>query len=275
MSPRPALQAAWVDAVTGRHAHLVAHLSDASTANSRHAALNTSGRFMLTALQHACLEGSLDVVEALLGCAEVDPNACCGGGWTALMLACDAGAPPAVLDALLAHPAIDVNVANDYGRSALLFAAYRGRLETVRTLLSRLDLDLYQREYRGRSVLDVVQRSGTRMEAVSALVRAERRRRRRVTWVARVLVVRAECVAAARSRRDPDAAARTGIGELCAGTGADPLAVDGALGSGAWCFTDGCIDDVLREILLYAVSSVPDDICEARARTMRRWTNDH
>lgn len=65
-----------------------------------------------------------------------DPNARGPQGQTALHLALRDDSPK-VVDALLAHPALDVNVQNDAGESPLMMAALRGQLAMAEKLLAR------------------------------------------------------------------------------------------------------------------------------------------
>jgi ankyrin repeat protein len=66
----------------------------------------------------------------------VDPNVRDPRGQTALHLALRDDSPK-VTEALLAHPAVDVNALNDAGESPLMMAALRGQLGWAERLLAR------------------------------------------------------------------------------------------------------------------------------------------
>jgi len=65
-----------------------------------------------------------------------DANARDARGQTGLHLALRDDSPK-VVEALLAHPAIDVNALNDAGESPLMMAALRGQLATAERLMAR------------------------------------------------------------------------------------------------------------------------------------------
>jgi ankyrin repeat protein len=65
-----------------------------------------------------------------------DPNAHEEGGQTALGLAIREGSEQ-VIDVLLKEPQLQINAQNHAGETALMLAALKGRLETVRRLLER------------------------------------------------------------------------------------------------------------------------------------------
>lgn len=65
-----------------------------------------------------------------------DPNSLDPQGQTALFLALRADSAQ-VVEALLAAPSIDVNIANPAGETPLMIAALRGQLERCRQLLAR------------------------------------------------------------------------------------------------------------------------------------------
>ncbi len=68
--------------------------------------------------------------------AGIDPNSRDPNGMPALMVALRRESPRS-FDVLLAHPAIDVDAANDVGETALMLAALAGDLDISRRLLDR------------------------------------------------------------------------------------------------------------------------------------------
>ena len=97
----------------------------------------------------ASVEGNLACVQDLLAHG-LDPNAQNGRGWTPLMFAARAGRE-GVVELLLGHPAINLEVRSQGGSTVLLEAAARGR---VVKLLLQHGADPAAVDNRGRNVLD-------------------------------------------------------------------------------------------------------------------------
>lgn len=95
-----------------------------------------------TALIAASYEGCIEVVRALLKQEGVDVNIRDNDGETALIWASAKGTKGhlKVVTALLKHDGVDVNIQNIGGWTALIDASYYGHVEVVRALLKHIDV---------------------------------------------------------------------------------------------------------------------------------------
>ena len=82
-------------------------------------------------LFEACIKGNLEEIERLLG-QGVDVNATDNFGMTALMYAADLGRTD--IAGLLIDNGADVNAVDNYGRTALMHAIDNGHTETAKLL---------------------------------------------------------------------------------------------------------------------------------------------
>ena len=108
-----------------------------------------SGERMEKDFWRACAIGDLATVRELAR-QRVDINCSDGYGMSGLMLAVRAGHYDLVVF-FLSFPGIDVNVATDYGVTALHQAAVFNRVEIVRELLKRSDIRLDIKNRWGRN----------------------------------------------------------------------------------------------------------------------------
>ena len=90
-------------------------------------------------LWHLCSQGNLAEVRAALARGE-DVNYTNPGGWTALMNAVE-NKHNSIVKLLLDQPAVDVNVKNNDGRTALHYAAVFNNAEGARMLLLHKDIN--------------------------------------------------------------------------------------------------------------------------------------
>jgi ankyrin repeat protein len=102
-------------------------------------ARNSDNRW--TVLMVAVGEGFTAVVAALLATPAIDVNARAERDLTALHVAAERGDRRAV-ELLLDHPGIDVNVKDHIGRTPLIIAAFAGDQALVELLLARPDIEV-------------------------------------------------------------------------------------------------------------------------------------
>jgi ankyrin repeat protein len=99
------------------------------------------GEDQVTALYKAAQRGHSGVVEALLQHPDVEINLADRNGWMALMIAANQGHSD-VVKALVQHPNISVNSLNHLGWTALTEAVDEGHAEIVELLLSHIDISI-------------------------------------------------------------------------------------------------------------------------------------
>jgi len=110
--------------------------------------VNLQNEWGWAALMRAADMGNEKVVELLLKHPGIDVNVQDNDGRTALMLA---EGKTECIELLLNHPGIDVNVQNKWGYTALMFVANRGKENPVELLLNHPGIDVNVRDERGRT----------------------------------------------------------------------------------------------------------------------------
>ncbi|RWD59221.1 MULTISPECIES: ankyrin repeat domain-containing protein [unclassified Mesorhizobium] len=107
----------------------------------------------------AAEKGDAEAVRAELA-AGADINQADEGGWSALHLAAH-NARMAALEALIAHPAIDVNSRNRWKSTPLSLAAAKGHYDCILALVRHPRIDINARaDYYGRTALIEAARNG-------------------------------------------------------------------------------------------------------------------
>jgi serine/threonine-protein phosphatase 6 regulatory ankyrin repeat subunit B len=106
----------------------------------------------------AAENGHLTTVQALLGVSDIDINAQCDSGLTALYIA-TLWSEDDVVKALIEHGA-NVNVADDNGWTALRIAAHFGRLTTVQALLGAPEININAQDSEGSTALYIAALNG-------------------------------------------------------------------------------------------------------------------
>ncbi|RUX07149.1 ankyrin repeat domain-containing protein [Mesorhizobium sp. M2A.F.Ca.ET.037.01.1.1] len=116
----------------------------------------------------AAEKGDAETVRAELA-AGADINQTDEGGWSALHLAAH-NARMAVLEALIARPAIDVNSRNKWKSTPLSLAAAKGHYDCIQALVRHPQIDIDARaDYNGRTAL--IEAAGNwHLDAVTLLV---------------------------------------------------------------------------------------------------------
>lgn len=110
-------------------------------------------------LMVAAEKGDAQAVRAELA-AGADVNQTDEGGWSALHLAAH-NARIAVLEALISHPAIDINSRNKWKSTPLSLAAAKGHYDCIQALAGDARIDINARaDYYGRTALIEAARNG-------------------------------------------------------------------------------------------------------------------
>lgn len=106
--------------------------------------VNKQNAFGSTPLIHACLANSVDVLLELLQTKGVRINSKAEDGYTALHHACrNNSVSPKIISILLERPEINVNEpTNGSGQTPLIKAIASGRLDKVKLLMERRDIDM-------------------------------------------------------------------------------------------------------------------------------------
>eukprot|EP01083_Nonionella_stella_P022216 61467_1 len=91
----------------------------------------------------SCVCGDIKMLEMLLADPRTDADKRAMHDWTPLMVAACHGYTEIVRTLLQHSPAVDVNVISTRGESALILAAQRGFVGTVRVLLQEKSLDIF------------------------------------------------------------------------------------------------------------------------------------
>lgn len=112
-----------------------------------------------SALQAAAEGGHVEAVRLLLQAKELQINDTGGTFAFAALHAASRKGRSEVVEALLEHPKIDVNLRDDDGRTPLILAAERGRVAVVEALLAVKGLDVGARDSMGLSALDIARAS--------------------------------------------------------------------------------------------------------------------
>jgi len=119
-------------------------------------------------LMVAAEKGDAQAVRAELA-AGADVNQTDEGGWSALHLAAH-NARIAVLEALISHPAIDINSRNKWKSTPLSLAAAKGHFDCIQALAGDARIDINARaDYYGRTALIEAARNG-HLDVVKLLV---------------------------------------------------------------------------------------------------------
>ena len=125
-----------------------------------------------SALIWAGEEGHRDIVQLLVGHPDIEINMKDEDGFSGLIWAADNGHLDAVTE-FLKHPDIDVNAVDLDGHSALIWAADKGHTAIVALLLDQKTLDVNVRDHDGYSALICAAREGYR-SVVKLLLADER-----------------------------------------------------------------------------------------------------
>ncbi|CAH2400998.1 ankyrin repeat domain-containing protein [Mesorhizobium ventifaucium] len=116
----------------------------------------------------AAESGDAETVRAELA-AGANINEADGGGWSALHLAA-LNARTAAVEALIEHPAIDVNSRNKWKSTPLSLASARGHYESILALVKHPEIEINARaDYYGRTALIEAAKNG-HLDVVKLLV---------------------------------------------------------------------------------------------------------
>ncbi|MCJ1447456.1 MAG: hypothetical protein MMC23_007967 [Stictis urceolatum] len=108
-----------------------------------------------TALNWAVAEDRLDPVKLLLRSFEVNVNRTNRMADGPLHVACQAAASEPIIEALLDHPYLNINMKNEKGWSILHWALRHQKMSLTLLLTGRDDLDMNSRDDQGSSYLDL------------------------------------------------------------------------------------------------------------------------
>jgi len=101
--------------------------------------VNAGNKIGWTALINAAALNRLHIVEVLMNHPRIDVNVQDKSGNTALY---HAVSHPAIAKALMNHPGIDLNTVDNYGWTALMYAAWKNKLDIVKELMNHPGIDV-------------------------------------------------------------------------------------------------------------------------------------
>jgi ankyrin repeat protein len=137
--------------------------------------VNTKGAYGWSVLNKAVFFGYLNAVLLLLATEGIDICAKSNIKYTALMFACMNGnveIVEALLAALKKTPNFDINDTNHLGRTALMFACMHDHVQIVKILLSIPRINTNLKSNLGETALDLA-KGGTKGDEIKALFQGE------------------------------------------------------------------------------------------------------